>query len=104
MPSAYLERRGLGLDDDEHMKLIKSVRPRITGNNGDTVTIKIGGHDTDPYADPTWVTTMTHTIGTTLSDDCMVEFRYPAIRIETGTAYQWRLDSLDLEVEQSGMY
>jgi hypothetical protein len=103
-PSAYLERRGLGLDDDEHMKLIKSVRPRITGNNGDTVIIKVGGHDTDPYADPTYTATMTHTIGTTVNNECMVEFRYPAIRIESGTAFQWRMDSLDAEVEITGWF
>lgn len=104
IPSAYLERRGMGMDDDEHMKLIKSVRPRITGNNGDTVIIKVGGNDSDPYADPTYTISMTHTIGTTVNNDCMVEFRYPAIWIGTGTAYQWRLDSLDVEMEQSGMF
>lgn len=104
IPVAYLERRGLGFGDDEHMKLITGVRPRFTGNNGDTVTIKIGGHNTDPYADPTWTSTMTHTIGTTVSCDGFACFRYPAIRIETGTAYQWRLDSLDIDIQIQGMW
>jgi hypothetical protein len=102
IPTAYLERRGMGMDDDEHMKLLSGVRARITGNDGDTVIIKLGGHNTDPYADPTYPVSMTHTIGETVSCDGQVEFRYPAIRFESGTAYTWRLDSLDIEIEQSG--
>ncbi len=103
-PVSYLERRGLGFDDDEHIKMIKSVRARIKGNNGQTVMVKIGGHDTDPYADPSYDVTMTHTIGDTLSCDGIVAYRYPAIRFESGTAYQWRLDSYDMDMDILGMY
>lgn len=102
-PVAYLERRGLSFDEPEQVKLVKSIRPRIVGNTGDTVLIKIGYSD-DPYADPTWSTTMTHTIGTTVSNDCMVSGRYISVRFETGTAYQWRLDSYGLEVEAAGAW
>jgi hypothetical protein len=84
------------------MKLITGVRARITGNNGDTVVIKIGGHNTDPYADPEYPVSMTHTIGSTVQCDGIVEYRYPAIRIESGTAYTWRLDSLDVPIQQGG--
>jgi hypothetical protein len=104
LPSAYLERRGMTFDAPEYMKLIKGIRARITGNNGDTVTIKVGGHNTDPYTDPTYDQTMTHTIGTTLEVNPDVSYRYPAIRFETGTAYQWRLDSYDVEFDLDGMY
>lgn len=101
-PSAYLERRGLSFGAPEAIKLIKGIRPRITGNVGDTVTVKIGASD-DPYADPTY-TTMTHTIGSTVANDCLVAGRYIAVRIESGSAYQFRLDSYDLEVEQQGRW
>lgn len=103
IPSAYLERRGLSFGEPETIKLVKGIRPRIVGNTGDTVTIKVGYSD-DPFADPTYTSTMTHTIGTTIADDCLVSGRYIAIRFETGTAYQWRLDSYDLEVETIGMW
>lgn len=102
IPVAYLERRGIGMGDDEHRKMIRSVRPRIAGNNGETVIIKIGGHDADPYADPAYPVSMTHVIGTTISNDGIVEYRYPAIRFETGTAYQWRLDNYDMDITQAG--
>lgn len=96
IPVAYLERRGLTMGAPELMKMVEGIRARISGNVGETVIIKIGGHDTDPYADPTWDLTLTHTIGTTVICDGMTERRYVAIRFETGTAYQWRLDSYDI--------
>jgi hypothetical protein len=99
-PSAYLERRGLSFDAPEKIKLIKGVRPRIVGNTGDTVTVKIGSQD-DPYGTPTY-TTMTHTIGETVRNNCMVAGRYISVRFESGTAYNWRLDSYDLEVDTIG--
>lgn len=102
LPSAYLERRGLSFGEPEKTKLVRSIRPRITGNVGDTVTVKVGYSD-DPYADPTY-TTMTHTIGTTIANDCLVNGRYIAIRFETGTAYSWRLDSFDIDVIEGGMW
>lgn len=103
LPNAYLERRGLSFGEPEYRKLIRGIRPRIKGNTGDTVIIKVGGAD-DPFIDPVYTSTMTHTIGTTVSNDCLVEHRYIAIRIETGSAFQWRLDSLDIDVEKGGMY
>lgn len=102
IPSAYMERRGLSLGEPESIKLVRGIRPRITGNVGETVTVKIGASD-DPYADPTY-TTMTHTIGSTVSNDCLVTGRYIAVWFGTGTAYQWRLDSFDLDVVQAGVW
>lgn len=101
LPSSYLERRGMTFDMPERMKIVRGVRPRIVGNTGDTVTVKVG-YSNDPYADPIYVSTMTHTIGTTVSNDCMVSGRYIAIKFENSTAYQWRLDSYDVDVVDGG--
>lgn len=101
-PSAYIERRGLSFGAPEQIKLVRGVRPRIKGNNGDVIKVKVGYSD-DPYADPTY-TEMTHTVGTTLKNDCLVTGRYIAIRFEASTAYLWRLDSYDIDVETVGMY
>jgi len=103
MPSAYLERQGLSFDAPELIKLVRGIRPRITGNLGETVIIKVAGMD-DPYTTPMYTVTMTHVIGETISDDCFVAGRYIAIRFESGTAYQWRLDSYDVDVEQQGAW
>lgn len=102
LPSSYVERRGLSFDAPERIKLIKGIRPRIVGNTGDTVTIKIGSQN-DPWSEPEY-TTMTHTIGTTVRNECLVAGRYISVRIESGTAYSWRMDSYDLDLEYLGEY
>lgn len=99
-PSAYVERRGLSFGAPDKIKLVKSVRPRIVGNNGETVTLKIGSQD-DPWAEPVY-TSMTHTIGSTIRNNCLVAGRYISFMVETGSAYTWRMDSYDIEVETLG--
>jgi hypothetical protein len=99
--NAYLERRGLSFDAPETLKLIRGIRPRIMGNTGQTVQIQIGTQ-TDPFTEPVWGEVMTHTIGSTIANDCLVSGRYIAIRFSTGTAFQWRLDSYDVDVNPMG--
>lgn len=101
---AYLERRGLSFDDAEYTKRVSSIRPRIAGSPGETVLVKIGGHQTDPNADPEYALTMPFVIGETIQLDCMVDYRYLAIRFESGTASTWRLDSYDLEVARGSRW
>lgn len=103
IPSAYLERRGLSFGTPEQIKLVRGIRPRIVGSSGQTVNIRIGASN-DPYTDPTWGPTMAHMIGQTVVNDCFVSGRYIAVRFETGSAYQFRLDSYDLDVEQGGLW
>lgn len=100
LPNAYLERIGLTFDDPEAIKLVTRIRPRITGNTGDTVTVKIGS-SADPYAVPTY-TSMTYTIGATVACDCFVSGRYISVRFETATAYNWRLDGYVIDYEIQG--
>jgi len=102
-PDSYLERTGLDYDAPESLKLICGIRARITGNVGETVMISVAGLD-DPYEAPNYTNVMTHTIGETLKVDCFVTGRYIAIKFSSGTAYLWRLDSYDVDVQQGGEY
>ena len=95
-PVAYLERRGLSLNNPSALKLVRSIRPRITGSTGQTVLVSVGWSD-DPYSDPVYDAPMVHTIGSTVSNDCTVVGRYIAIKFSSGTAAQWRLDSYDID-------
>ncbi|WBS00221.1 hypothetical protein OU994_18035 [Pseudoduganella sp. SL102] len=97
----YLERRGLPLDAPEQMKLIKGIRPRIYGNAGETVIIRVGGQD-DPWGEPDWGDPVPFVIGEDVAADCFVSGRYVAIRFESGTAFEVRLDSYDIEYEMMG--
>lgn len=104
LPAAFIEKRGIDFGESEFRHLITGIRPRIFGNIGMTVVIKIG-FSNDPYSDPTYTSSTSFTIGSDLEVDCMVSGRYMAIRIETGTAYQWRVDAYDfLDIIRQGAY
>ena len=103
LPNAYLERRGLSFDSPESIKTITGIRPRITGNNGETVMIQVG-KSTTIDGDPIYGAAKPFTIGSSLKIDCYVSSRYPAIKFSTGSAYVWRLDSYDFDVEITGAF
>ena len=94
---AYLERTGLHFEAPESIKLVKGIRPRIYGSPGETVIISVGSSN-EPYGVPVY-TQMTHTIGSTVADDCLVSGRYIAIKFETGDAFSWKMDNYDVDVE-----
>lgn len=103
LPDAYLERRGLSFDAPERIKLVSGIRPRISGNRGGTVVVRLGASDT-PDGEPTWAPPMTFVIGATLKLDRFISGRYLAVRFETGTAYTWRLDGFGLDVVDAGEF
>jgi hypothetical protein len=102
LPTSYVERIGLSFDMPEAIKLIKGIRARIYGNNGETVIVKVGYAD-NPYDPPTY-TSSTHIIGSTIANDLFVSGRYLAVRFESGTAAQYRIDSFDIDVETMGAW
>lgn len=102
LPDAYLERKGLHFDAPDRIKTVTGIRPRIVGNDGATVLVKIAGMEKATDI-PDWLT-MPYTIGQTLQCDGIVSGRHIAIRFETGSAYSWRLDGYTLEVIDSGGY
>ena len=106
IPESSLERRGLVLSPDENRVVVTSIRPRITGAVGQTVTISVGYQENSPYAEPVYPTegVMTHVIGTTVKDCCFVTGRYIAIKFETDATYQWTLDSFDIEYREVGRW
>jgi len=76
---------------------------RITGNVGETVNVAIAGLD-DPYETPNYTQEIPYTIGETLKADLFVSGRFFAFKVSGASAYLWRLDSYDLEIEIAGEY
>lgn len=103
LPSAYLERTGLSFDAPDRMKLLTGIVPRITGNLGGTVRVRVGAADA-PGGVPEWIAEAEYVIGETVRIDVMAEGRYLAIRFESGTAYSWRLSGFDIFVEDAGEF
>lgn len=103
LPDAYLERSGITFDAPERIKTVTGLLARITGNLGGTVNVRLGWAN-NPGDDPTYNAPREYTIGQTVRIDDFVSGRYIAVRFETGTAFTWRLDGMDMFVEDSGEF
>jgi hypothetical protein len=103
LPQAHLERRGLSWWPLERRSMVRKVRPHIQGQVGATVMVSVGYAD-DPYSDPTYASPVAYTIGTGNDCDFTVDGRYIAFKFWSGTAYEWRLDSFDVDVVPSGFW
>lgn len=100
--TSHIEKQGSSFDAAEAVKLIRGIRPRINGGTG-TVTVKVGSA-ADPYTTPNYTAQSDFTIGSTLACDLFHTGRYMAIRFESGTATNWRLDSYDIDIAQRGKW
>lgn len=100
--SAYLERRGLSFDEPQSIKMVRSIRPRIYGDNG-YINVQVGYCDT-PYATPTYNPAVQFAVNSTVSIDTIATGRYIAIKFSSGTATNWRLDSYDIDVKKAGSW
>ena len=103
IPNAYVERRGLSWWPLERRSMVRKVRPHISGQVGATVLVSVG-HANDPYSDPVYSSPVPYVIGSGNDVDVTVDGRYIAIKFETGTAYEWRLDAYDMDVVPSGFW
>lgn len=97
IPDSYLERVGLDFGDNTKIKLVRGIRPNISGSQGLNITISVGHHD-DPFDDVTWDESRSYTIGETIQADFFVSGRYIAIKFSGDTAYFWRLDGYKVDV------
>ena len=95
--TSYLERQGMSFGQPEGMKLIKRIRPRITGTTG-TVKVSVGS-GADPYVSPAYGPSVDFTVGSTIACDVLHSGRYISVKFESGTAAAWRLDSYDVELD-----
>lgn len=98
--SGYLERRGLSLNNPDKIKLVRSIRPRIVGQTGQTIKISVGSQS-DPWEEPVW-TTSVYTVGVSVLSHFLVSGRFIAVKFESDSAYKWRLDSYDVDFEFIG--
>lgn len=99
--SAELTRTGLAFDEPAKLKYVRGVRPRMEGS-GQTVSIQIGTHDT-LHGTVTYETAQTFTIDSDFKVDFNAAGRYIALKI-TSTSDEWKLESLDFDIEYQGDY
>lgn len=99
--SSMVERTGLTFGDPNKVKTVRRVRPRFRAPTGTVITFRIGGH-MDLYGAVTWSDPVSFTVGTDVSVDAFATGRFGAYRIESSSAYQWRLDGMDFDFTERG--
>jgi hypothetical protein len=99
--SMYVEKTDMSLGDSTVSKFVQSVRPKVDGVIGETLSVRVGATD---YADGTitWSDPVTYTVGSTRAADFRVSGKFIGVKIEDTVGSPWRCRSMDIEYELDG--
>lgn len=100
--TSQLERQYISLGDDQRVKFIRTVWPKLEATQSQTFSIQVG--TAMAVGSPiTWQTAQTFTYGTSRKVDVNRAGRYLALRVST-TGDPWRMRSLDVDVQPQGLW
>jgi hypothetical protein len=95
------ERVGMHLGDQQTVKFLRAVWPRIDGADGAVVNIQVGASPRSDYP-PTWTDAVPYTVGTSEKIDCRTSGRFLALRVTSVDDSAWRLRGIDLDIVPRG--
>lgn len=101
---ANVTRMGLTFGDDEHIKLIKALWPRVSGNTGTVIDIRIGSSNSD--SDPVkWSPTVQYTIGSREKVDTFAQGRFIHISLSSNADQSpWLVHGIEFDYNIQGRY
>jgi len=103
MPSK-LEKLTMALGDEDQIKLISSVTPRITANAGTTIYIRIGTQNM-PDDTISWSSEVAYVVGTDREAYFTEKGRYISIRMRTqDTDTHWKCHGFSFDFNYSGKH
>lgn len=103
--TAFVERINFQIYDDQHMKFIKRLWPKVTKKAGANSFIQVYvGTSLTTTGQPVWQGP--YQFNTLLDDklDCLCFGRYISVRFETTSDLVWELHGFDLEVDSKGKW
>lgn len=102
---ATLERQNIKINDDENIKIIKRIWPKMTKINGSSNIVNFYiGTQMKRNQSITWSNAMPFDV---LNDDKIDFFasgRWISLRIESTTDINWSIENLEFEVENGGKW
>lgn len=101
--SAYVERAGLAFGAPDRVKLLRGIVPRIDAPTGTALTITVGGAN-DAEQAPIIQGTFTYTVGSSYRADLFASGRFLYVKVSSTSVQEWRLKSMDFDVEPMGAY
>tara|TARA_R110000822_G_scaffold301108_5_gene424844 strand:+ start:338 stop:1888 length:1551 start_codon:yes stop_codon:yes gene_type:complete len=101
--TSYIARTGMDFGNSNRFKFVSSIRPMFDGGTNNVIQIYVGGAN-DLTTAITWSEPFNFTIGQDFEATFEQEWRYIAIKFETTVQTYWRLKSMVIEYEFTGMY
>jgi hypothetical protein len=100
--SASVERSGLVLGEEQTVKLVSAIYPRIQGTAGQAVSVQVGSQMAggDPVA---WASAQEWLIGSTKRVDCSVQGRFVAVRFQGQGLAPWSVSGFGVEFQSRGL-
>lgn len=99
--AAYLLKEGLSFGTAQARKLASRIWPKVTGQPGDRLSVRVGGKDAEDGATE-WAGAQEFTIGAGQSVDAFIEGRYLSIEVASIDAGEWVFGSVDIEFRHVG--
>ena len=100
---SYLERISMPLLSLDRVKTVKAVWPKMDGEPGTVVSFRIGTQMSVNSA-VDWSPKLDFTIGQDEKLDLILKGRYISVRVEASGQTSFRLQSLELEIEETERY
>jgi hypothetical protein len=101
--SAFVERQAMPIGDNLMRAMITRVIPRLDGEPGETINIRVGGQAY--FGQPiNWSDPQPFVIGQDVGVNCQVEGRLMSVRFEGNTLRKWKVHSYKLEFAELGLY
>jgi hypothetical protein len=98
---ASVERTALVLGDEQTVKLVSAIYPRVQGTAGQSIRVQVGAQMAggDPVA---WASPQDWVIGSSKRVDCSVQGRFVSVRFEGDGIAAWSVSGFGVEYQARG--
>jgi hypothetical protein len=98
---ASVERTALVLGDEQTVKLVSAIYPRVQGTAGQSIRVQVGAQMAggDPVA---WASPQDWVIGSSKRVDCSVQGRFVSVRFEGDGIAPWSVAGFGVEYQARG--
>lgn len=101
--SAFAEKSGIAFGNAARRKMIRRVWPKLAGQDGDLVRIRVGGQDVTGGSTD-WADPVQFEIGADQAVDTFIQGRFLALEVSSDDGAPWRLGTVDVEFREVGQW
>ena len=98
-----LQREALDFGDPDSVKLVSEVWPKMVGNLGDVIRIRVGSQ-MEPSDEISWSPYVDYTIGSSRKIDTFAQGRFLSFEFLGENVQPWRCTGFEVNLERAGRY